>query len=118
MSTIKIDTNKMEELYQVLYEEKDSAEAMIRILIQFKENIEEQEFDSNSLQQIHYFLDTIINSMELLSANVLSLQDMATKIATEFTWTDAMLADPRRNTSPTNTYDTYERKQFNKEYSR
>lgn len=113
MSQIHIDTNRIEELYQVLYEEKDSADAMINVLIRFKQNLEEQGFNQNSLHQVHYYLDTLINLFEILSSNIVTLQENATEISEQFTKTDqALAASLYGRTGGATSYKAYEVQQL------
>ncbi len=117
MSKILIDMNRMEELYKVLYEEKDSADLIISTLIKFKENLEEQGFDRSSLGQVHYYTDSLINVMEILSKNITILQDNATEIAEQFAQTDqALAAYHGMPSSGIMSYESYEVKQLQKEY--
>ncbi|MEI3607178.1 hypothetical protein SPD48_15905 [Pseudogracilibacillus sp. SE30717A] len=117
MSKILIDMNRMEELYKVLYEEKGSADLMISTLIKFKENLEEQGIDRSSLGQVHYYTDTLINLMEILSKNITTLQDNATEIAEQFAQTDQTLAAYHgMPSSGITSYESYEVKQLQKEY--
>ncbi|MBO1005990.1 hypothetical protein ACFSKI_02925 [Pseudogracilibacillus auburnensis] len=92
MSDIKIDFNTIEELYKVMSKEQNSVEEMMNVLTQFKETIREQQFESSSLEQVYLFLDSLISVMEILSSNMVTLQENAMKIAQEFSTTDQSLA--------------------------
>jgi len=117
MGQINIDMNRIEELYKVLYEEKGSADAMINSLVRFKENVEEQGFDKNSLHQVHYFTDTLINLMEVLSSNIVTLQNNATEISEQFTKTDQTLAAFHgKQSSHIKSYESFEKQQLQNEY--
>lgn len=117
MEEIKIDPDKIDELYQTLFEERNSAESMIQKLIQFKENLEEQGIDDNSLSSVHYYLDTLINLMEVLGSGIEVLQENATAIADQFSLTDKHLSNMYGASSVTTTsYSTYEKDQLKKKY--
>lgn len=68
MSEIKIDSNLINDLYETLFEEGTRAERMVTILVQFKQNIEEQGFNNTSLREIYDYVDSLIRLMEILSA--------------------------------------------------
>lgn len=92
---------------------------MIGTLIQFKRNLEEQGFEHTSLAGIHHYVDSLINLMEVLANNIVTLQDNASEMATQFTNTDAELAAMYHTSiSDTTSYQTYETKQMEDLYGK
>ncbi|GGB37215.1 hypothetical protein GCM10011409_13260 [Lentibacillus populi] len=114
MPEVKIDPDRIEELYATLYEEELSAEAMAQKLILFKRTLEEQGIDNSSLSGIHYYLDTLINLMEVLCSNITTLQDNATAIAEQFSNTDRNLAAMYGGT--TESYRSYKYNRITSDY--
>jgi len=92
MSDIHVDIEGIEELYQFLHEEKDSINSLVNTLSQFKTILEAQRYDTNSLQQVFKFTDSLINVMEILSNNIVTLQTDATLMSEQFSEIDKMLA--------------------------
>lgn len=114
MVEVKMDPDRIEELYATLYEEELSAEAMAQKLILFKRTLEEQGIDNSSLSGIHYYLDTLINLMEVLCSNIITLQDNATEIAEQFSNTDENLAAMYGGT--TESYRSYKYSRITSDY--
>src|SRR5699024_12212287 len=84
LSVIKINPDQINELYDTLFEERGSADVLLNSLILFKNTLEDQGFENSSLSQVHYYVDTLINLMEVLSGNMIALQENASEIASEF----------------------------------
>lgn len=115
MTEIKIHPERMRELYSVLFDERENAEKMIRKLILFKECIKEQEFHRSSLSEVHFYVDSLINLMEVLCENVETLQNNATEIAEEFSWIDQQITNYTRNPNVLS-YSKYEQEKLNSLY--
>src|SRR5699024_12493704 len=91
LSVIKINPDQINELYDTLFSERSTADALTSSLISFKNTLEDQGFENSSLSQVHYYVDTLINLMEVLSGNMITLQENASEIASEFSDTDQTL---------------------------
>lgn len=120
MSEIKIDSNLINDLYETLFEEGTRAERMVTILVQFKQNIEEQGFNNTSLREIYDYVDSLIRLMEILSANIFTLQDNASEIAKQFSETDRDLSTMYeiQSNGTVQNYRSYEMNRLMDEYGR
>ncbi|HLR80945.1 MAG TPA: hypothetical protein VK119_10275 [Bacillota bacterium] len=120
MSEIKIDSNLINDLYETLFEEGTRAERMVTMLVQFKQNIEEQGFNNTSLREIYDYVDSLIRLMEILSANIFTLQDNASEIAKQFSETDRDLSTMYeiQSNGTVQNYRSYEMNRLMDEYGR
>jgi len=116
LSVIKINPDQINELYDTLFEERGSADALLNSLILFKKTLEDQGFENSSLSQVHYYVDTLINLMEVLSGNMIALQENASEIASEFSVTDENLAAIYTQGESATSYKKYESEKMNDMY--
>lgn len=116
LSVIKINPDQINELYDTLFEERGSADALLNSLILFKNTLEDQGFENSSLSQVHYYVDTLINLMEVLSGNMIALQENASEIASEFSVTDENLAAIYTQGESATSYKKYESEKMNDMY--
>ena len=117
MSVIKINPDQINELYDTLFTERMSADALTNSLISFKNTLEDQGFENSSLSQVHYYVDTLINLMEVLSGNMIALQENASEIASQFSVTDQNLATIYNQGERANSYKQYESEKMNEMYN-
>jgi len=116
LSVIKINPDQINELYDTLFSERSTADALTNSLISFKNTLEDQGFENSSLSQVHYYVDTLINLMEVLSGNMITLQENASEIASEFSVTDQNLATIYNQGERAKSYKQYESEKLNEMY--
>src|SRR5699024_1390510 len=117
LSVIKINPDQINELYDTLFTERMSADALTNSLISFKNTLEDQGFENRSLSQVHYYVDTLINFMEVLSGNIIPLQENASEIASQFSVTDQNLATIYNQGERAKSYKQYESEKMNEMYN-
>src|SRR5699024_2320503 len=116
LSVIKINPDQINELYDTLFEERGSADVLLNSLILFKNTLEDQGFENSSLSQVHYYVDTLINLMEVLSRKMIPLQENTTEVATSFSATDEDLAAINTQRESSTSYRQYESEKMNDMY--
>ncbi|WP_026692776.1 hypothetical protein [Peribacillus kribbensis] len=116
-SSIKINPNTRQELYETLRKESLHTTGMIQELISYKRVLEEQGMGESSLSLIVSYCDSLISMMEIMESSQTALQNHASEITASFTDADLNLADSYGGSSPEkHSYQEYKVQKYKEDH--
>ncbi|WP_026692785.1 hypothetical protein [Peribacillus kribbensis] len=116
-SSIKINPNTMQDLYETLRKGSLHTTGMIQALISYKRVLEEQGISESSLSLIVSYCDSLISMMEVMESSQTALQNHASEITASFMHADLNLADSYGGSSPAKqSYQEYKDQKYKEEH--